>query len=450
MAEVVDEFNLNGVLSDDANYRGVLPSKATGKASNMEHGEAILNIAANFIRALDYSPPDFPRNPTLRKAVIDELKSWNIGSAADGFLKCADVGTAAAELFYPAHEFDLKIVIAICTAGMKWMDNVADDILEPLTAFQGRFHARKPQLHPVLDCYAHFMLRLYDHYEPYVADAMVMSSVTFIAGSCLEVRSLSKGVPQCMDAKLWPYFVRNLSGISGFYAYACFPKKDHPDVVDYVQAIPEILVFTNFLNDVLSFYKEEMDGEQHNYCQMMARVTGEVPIKILQDVSDETVAVAKRAALILKTTPAARKAFKEYEQGYIRFHLDVAHYRLPVSLKSEIGNPIIDLSANQALPENIPWAELSKTIQSDHSPSPAESESSTIADHPPPAKTTPIPDHSPSPQQAPFLISTVIMDTLQPHIQTHLPKIIGLTFPVILYLIAMRAFLFVLTILTRL
>ncbi|KAF8066773.1 isoprenoid synthase domain-containing protein [Lyophyllum atratum] len=449
MAAKIDEFNLNGVLADDSHYNGVLPSKATGKASNMEHGEQILNIAANFIRGLDYSPPDFPRDPTLRKAVLDELDSWNIGAASDGFLKCADVGTAAAELFYPAHEFDLKIVIAICTAGMKWMDNVADDILEPLTAFQGRFHARKPQLHPVLDCYAHFMLRLYDHYEPYVADAMVMSSVTFIAGSCLEVRSLSKGIPQSTDAKLWPYYVRNLSGISGFYAYACFPKKDHPDVVDYVQAIPEILVFTNFLNDVLSFYKEEMDGEQHNYCQMMGRVTGEAPIKILQDVSDETVAVAKRAALILKNAPAARRAFKEYEQGYIRFHLDVAHYRLPIDLKREIGNPIIDLSENQALPDNISWSELSKTISGPGSASP--SESAEVPDHTPTSTREPTAAlaRPPSPQEQALIFSAAIMEAIQPHIQTHLPKIIGLTFPVILYLITMRAFLFLLTILTH-
>ncbi|KAG5729149.1 Trichodiene synthase [Termitomyces sp. T112] len=314
---------------DETKYIGVLPSRADGKASKMEDAEEILKIAGKFMCALEYNPPSFPQDSALRKAVIDELDSWNIGKAADGFLKCVDVGTAAAELFYPAHEFDLKIIIAICTAGMKWMDNVADDILEPLVQFQGRFHARKPQLHPVLDCYATFMLRLYEHYEPYVADQMIMSSVTFMLGSCIEVRSLSKNMKQSTDAVLWPYYVRNLSGISGFYAYACFPKKDHPDVIDYIQAIPEILVFTNFLNDVLSFYKEEMDGELHNYCQTMARVTGEGPLKILQDVSDETIVVAKRAYRILKDSPAAQKAFKEYEQGYIRFHLDVAHYRLP-------------------------------------------------------------------------------------------------------------------------
>ncbi|KAG6834603.1 hypothetical protein H0H93_008659, partial [Arthromyces matolae] len=303
---------MNTVL-DEAKYNGVLPSKADGKANNMEHGQEILRIAGEFIRALDYKQPPFPRDPVLHQAIVDEINSWNIGEAADGFMGCVDVGLAAAELFYPSHEFDLKIIMAICTAGMKWMDNVADDILDALTEFQGRFHAGKPQLHPVLDCYATYMLRLYDHYEPFVADAMVMSSVTFMHGSCIEVRALAKNMGQSTDAVLWPYHVRALSGISGFYSYACFPKKDHPDVINYIQAIPEILVFTNFLNDVL---RQEMDGELHNYCQAMSRVNGEPAIKVLQDVSDETVAVAKRAALILKDQPEARRAFKEYEQGY--------------------------------------------------------------------------------------------------------------------------------------
>ena len=64
----------------------------------MKHGEVILDIAANFIRALDYSPPSFPQDPILKQAIVKELDSWNIGAAVDGFMKCVDVGLAAAEV----------------------------------------------------------------------------------------------------------------------------------------------------------------------------------------------------------------------------------------------------------------------------------------------------------------------------------------------------------------
>ncbi|KZV75179.1 terpenoid synthase [Peniophora sp. CONT] len=329
---------MSTLFQTDAEYIGVLPSQMNGEAGNMDDGNAILDIAASFIRALNYSPPPFPQDPTLKAAAVKELQSWDIGEAADGFMKYLDLGLAGAELFYPSHEFELKIVVAICTAGVAWIDSVADSIYEALTEFQHRFYARLPQLHPVLDRYANHMLKLYDHYEALVANAMIMSSCAFIDGSCLEIRALTKRVPTKKDAKLWPYYVRNLSGISAFYSYACFPKKDHPDLVNYVQAIPEMLVLANFMNDILSFYKEELDGEQHNYCQMMSRVSNRPSIKVLEDISHEAVSAAKCAEQIMEDSPVALKAFKELQQGFIRFHLDVARYRLPAAWKAQFDD----------------------------------------------------------------------------------------------------------------
>ncbi|KZV67270.1 terpenoid synthase [Peniophora sp. CONT] len=326
--------------STETGYIGVLPSKMNGQPGDLDRAyeDGILDIAASFIRALDYSPPPYSEDLALKAAAVEELQSWNIGDALDGFMKYLDLGLAAAELFYPAHDFDLKVIVGICTAAMAWMDSVADVIIEAMSEFQRRFYTRLPQLNPVLDRYANYMPKLYDHFEPYVASAMIMSSCAFIDVSCLEIRALTKRVPTKKDAKLWPYYVRNLSGIAAYYAFACFPQKDHPDLVNYVQAIPEITIFINFLNDVLSFYKEEMDGEQHNYCQMMSRVSERPPISVLEDVAREALSSAKVAEQIMADSPAALKAFKDYIQGYIRWHLDVARYRLPASWKAQFSD----------------------------------------------------------------------------------------------------------------
>jgi hypothetical protein len=79
---------------------GILPSKANGKASKMHHGEVILDIAASFVSALDYKPPPFPQDSSLHAAVVRELDSWSIGDAVGGFMKCVDVGVAAAEVCF--------------------------------------------------------------------------------------------------------------------------------------------------------------------------------------------------------------------------------------------------------------------------------------------------------------------------------------------------------------
>ena len=85
--------------SVDAEHIGILPSKANGKASNMDHGDAILDIAASSISALGYCPPPAPQDPSLRAAAIKELQSWRIGQVGvDVLMKCLDVGLTAAEV----------------------------------------------------------------------------------------------------------------------------------------------------------------------------------------------------------------------------------------------------------------------------------------------------------------------------------------------------------------
>ncbi|KAJ6535120.1 hypothetical protein B0H19DRAFT_1080513 [Mycena capillaripes] len=174
---------------DTTDYIGFFPLKANGKMGTVGGGEAVLMI--NTLRHF----PEIPLYTMLS--------------------------------FTPSNPGTSKVLLM-------------DDILEELTTFQARFYARQPQLHPVLNCLASIMLRL-DHYEPYVADAMIISCCTFIGGSCLEVRALTKRVAIKFEAKLWPSY-----------------------------AILEILIFIKFLNEVLMqvsssfFYKEEIDGEQYS------------------------------------------------------------------------------------------------------------------------------------------------------------------------------------------
>ena len=52
-------------------------------------------------------------------------------------------------------------------------------------------------------------------------------------------------------------FIDTNQGIAAFYSFACFPKKDHPDLVHYVQAIPEMLIFANFMNDILRYSQSD-------------------------------------------------------------------------------------------------------------------------------------------------------------------------------------------------
>ena len=80
-------------------------------------------------------------------------------------------------------------------------------------------------------------------------------------------------------------------------------------------------------SDILSFYKEEQDGEVTSYIHARAHVTGKSLITTLQEVIDEVVAAAKRVRRTLGNSKA-RKAWDSFERGYIGFHIGDPRYRL--------------------------------------------------------------------------------------------------------------------------
>lgn len=81
------------------------------------------------------------------------------------------------------------------------------------------------------------------------------------------------------------------------------------------------------ISDILSFYKEEQDGEVASYIHARARVTGKPPIATLHEVIDEVVAAAERIRCTLGNGKA-RKAWDSFERGYIGFHIGDPRYRL--------------------------------------------------------------------------------------------------------------------------
>lgn len=77
---------------------------------------------------------------------------------------------------------------------------------------------------------------------------MISSAIGFVAGTALEIRALDSRLPVNHDAKLWPYFMRNLSGAPTMYSLACFPSVDHPDPLQYlhVRLPPPIVRFCSY------------------------------------------------------------------------------------------------------------------------------------------------------------------------------------------------------------
>jgi len=96
----------------------------------------------------------------------------------------------------------------------------------------------------------------------------------------------------------------------------------------YIQALPAIMVFANMTNDVLSFYKEELDGENINYVSRAAYARGVSKVTVLQTVADETISADRRACKLLDSDKQTREAYAKFREGFTLFHVASKRYRL--------------------------------------------------------------------------------------------------------------------------
>ena len=89
-------------------------------------------------------------------------------------------------------------------------------------------------------------------------------------------------------------------------------------------------------SDILSFYKEDLEGDTSSYIHARAHVANMSPYDVLQDVINETVSAAEWVHHVLGEGPA-KDAWKSFEAGYIHCHLNDPRYRLMTSSRSRLS-----------------------------------------------------------------------------------------------------------------
>lgn len=82
------------------------------------------------------------------------------------------------------------------------------------------------------------------------------------------------------------------------------------------------------MNDILSFYKEELAGEDDNYVHMRADLSGNGTIAALEEICAETLTEISNITATLSHDPEAAAVFDCYIRDYLRFHFSTTRYKL--------------------------------------------------------------------------------------------------------------------------
>jgi hypothetical protein len=154
---------------------------------------------------------------------------------------------------------DLKVLIVVSHLVLFYIDDILSQNPSALYEFQTNLINRRPQGHPFLDCLVeHLIPRMWHYFDPVAANAITIGFYEFILGTAME--SLTKKMIHHPSGSGFPEYVRLKSGVPAPCAYWIFPRDKHPDVSAYIQAVPDLLAIINRINDILSFYKEELAG----------------------------------------------------------------------------------------------------------------------------------------------------------------------------------------------
>lgn len=172
-----------------------------------------------------------------------------------------------------------------------------------------------------------------DFYGPYASSIFIKSCLDFLSGSYLE-NELEKddcisNIPETATA--FPRFLRMKAGYGEQYAHQILPEelvKEKEHLKDYIFIIPDLVDIVDYFNDVISFFKESVVGnERTNLISTYAKAHGMETTEALEVFCGKAVEAWERIDRSLKDEEIKR-VVRESVMGYLTFEARLSRYRM--------------------------------------------------------------------------------------------------------------------------
>ncbi|KAF8887831.1 isoprenoid synthase domain-containing protein [Infundibulicybe gibba] len=289
----------------------------------------IRNVLVRFLGELDTSFPNPQYDHQFAQAACNEALRLGFSPAhvlSLEFQRAFQPSAAICMTMYPHLSTPSRHFICIFTACMVYLDDLALKDATVVKEFNMSFLQNKKHMHPILDGLAILLRTTQDHFSEINASMILASTLDYISSLIMEQDQ--QGMTVHTAAMNYPRYLRSLTGIARPYALFFFPQ--NIPLQTYVQIIPDMINYINDVNDIFSFYKEELAGETSNHICLIAQVRGCTKLEAMEYLAQVSIDGARRMATILESHPEARALTREYlVQGYIGFHaLSRERYRL--------------------------------------------------------------------------------------------------------------------------
>ncbi|EMD31538.1 terpene cyclase [Gelatoporia subvermispora B] len=314
----------------------------TAAQSQASLTEISKTVISNFVQRLNITVPRFERDLKLEQRVDEVMSSWACPPCPRPYVSAAiDIAVIA---YSYLTSLEAKVEIAIFTAIAITIDD--PKILDNLSSEEFCYNVATGRIHAddgYLGEYVRSLARMWKHFPRMSSGYIFTSGIGFVDGCILENTSNEPIV-----SSQFIEYRRFKTGISD--AFGCFPWElaQFPDENQFIQIIPDsgmltvsffrrdAAMYTNYANDIMSFYKEVLEGETGNYVQDRALVSGKTSLEALNDVIEDTIVIVERVGRILGEGKA-RDAWESYVAGYISYHVNNPRYRLADIIETTRG-----------------------------------------------------------------------------------------------------------------
>lgn len=266
-------------------------------------------------------------DPSIEKFVLERILDHGIPK--ERAIKLAIQAAGAAEWFYSQHPRDTKLVIALFTVYFTAIDDMGLEYLESIKNFRKNMMAGQCQ--PRLLQSFSMLLRGFDqHYDTFSADKITTGLISFM-GSCAIESETQDQFHALKTAPGFPRYFRIMTGLAEPYAYfilrkdLCSPENRNLSI----QAVPDIMDFTDTVNDILSFYKESiLSPERNTFVYHRAKSEGKNIPQVLWDMTVETKQYIHNIEATLASNTQLSSVVDAYMRGYVGFHANQPRYKL--------------------------------------------------------------------------------------------------------------------------
>ncbi|KIP01167.1 hypothetical protein PHLGIDRAFT_80906 [Phlebiopsis gigantea 11061_1 CR5-6] len=269
---------------------------------------------------------------TVEKRTREQAAQWNLGDISlkryePALITSCDIASMA----YSHTPTDVQVHIALYTLLAICIDDYhVSDIA--LGEFMDRMYSGTAQLHPLLDRFVENLRDMRKFFSPYASKLIIKSSIDFVNNMAVDVELA--GMSLRPTALAYVTSKRFYNGIGDAYACFVWDKFAFPRVATYLQAVPDMNIFCDYVNDIFSFYKEELAHETKNFVHDRAFVTNKDVASALYDIVDETVVATNNVRQIL-VGEKEKQTWETFINTYLAFHLETPRYRLHEILGDE-------------------------------------------------------------------------------------------------------------------